>query len=423
MRLSRFELHNFKGIHNASFEWDDIVILIGENNAGKSSVLEALQCFLGGSQIKDEDLFCDRRTDGESGMELVGYFDQLTDEERAAPAVRGRMSADKWILKKRFWAEAGGAEGEKTWKEQYFSFSSAKLIEGWPEPDNVWSAFPGAFQELIADIPDRGARPNHQTREKLRELVYERRPDLVRLGEPAWNENPGGGGNWKSNANSILPRLIPVKAVHDAAAEAVSRDASAYGKIISLIVEKKMMQRPEVAGLKAHIESVLKLFRLNPEDPDAQAREIREVEDRINKRLNEVVGGIVSIETVDPDIRPVLLPSTTLMLRDRADAVKTSISHQGHGLQRSLIMTLLQILAEIQAESNATPAEGVPAGSPRAVILAVEEPELYMHPQMERKMRDALYRLASQAALKSSVQRTRRSFWIWPRSIEPLCEW
>ncbi|MHB8756361.1 MAG: ATP-dependent nuclease, partial [Candidatus Acidiferrales bacterium] len=71
--------------------------------------------------------------------------------------------------------------------------------------------------------------------------------------------------------------------------------------------------------------------------------------------------------------------------------------HQGHGLQRSLVMTLLQILAEIQTETapgqNDRAAFAIP---PRLVVLAVEEPELYMHPQMERKMRDVLYQLAEQ---------------------------
>ena len=43
MRLCRFEIRNFKGIQEASFEWDDIVVLIGENNAGKSTVLQALR--------------------------------------------------------------------------------------------------------------------------------------------------------------------------------------------------------------------------------------------------------------------------------------------------------------------------------------------------------------------------------------------
>jgi putative ATP-dependent endonuclease of OLD family len=178
----------------------------------------------------------------------------------------------------------------------------------------------------------------------------------------------------------------------------VSKDGSAYGKIVNLIVERQLMQRPEIVALRTQLENVLRLFRPDPENPQAQAQEIRDVEARINARLNEVVGGVVSIETAEPDIKPVLLPSTTLVLRDRHDAVKTPINHQGHGLQRTLVMTLLQILAEIQAEGQG--GEGGEVPRPRSVILAVEEPELYMHPQMERKMRDALYRLASQPGMQ-----------------------
>jgi predicted ATP-dependent endonuclease of OLD family len=156
-----------------------------------------------------------------------------------------------------------------------------------------------------------------------------------------------------------------------------------------------MMQRPEVLELKARFEEVLRLFRPDPEHPDRQAQEIRELEDRINSRLNEIIGGIVSIETTEPDIRPVLLPSTVLVLQDREDSVKTPVKHQGHGL----IMTLLQILAEVQTQPGDTP-EGEPIGFPRPIILAIEEPELYMHPQMQRKMRDTLYRIAGQPGIQ-----------------------
>src|SRR5260370_34061618 len=64
-------------------------------------------------------------------------------------------------------------------------------------------------------------------------------------------------------------------------------------------------------------------------------------------------------------------------------------------------MTLLQILAEIQVEGgeaeNSRNAHAIPS---RAVVLAVEEPELYMHPQMERRMRGVLYRLAAETSVE-----------------------
>lgn len=396
MRLCKFEVRNFKGIQDASFEWDDIIILIGENNAGKSTVLQALQWFRSGSQIKDDALFFDNLSDVEHAIELIGHFDQLTDEEKQAQAVRGRMNGEQWIIKKRFWTEPENEDGtERVWKELYYSYSSEEKFINWPEPDTSWNSFPQEYQDLIAMIPNRGSRPNSQTREQLRDLVKQNKLDLVGHTEISWIPNPGGGGNWKSNANSIIPRFILVKAVHDATDETISKEASSYGKIVNLIVEKKIMKRPEVIELRKQIETVLKLFRPDPEHPELQAEEIKEIQKRINDRLNEVVSGIASIKTSEPDIRPILLPSTTLVIKDREDSVETPVSHQGHGLQRTLIMALVQILTEIEAEPDL--GEEGKVISARPVILAIEEPELYMHPQMERKMRDALYKLASQS--------------------------
>ena len=401
MRLRKFEIHNFKGIESASFEWDDIVVLIGENNTGKSTILQALQCFLGGAQIKDRSLLFNTASDPTHPIELVGYFDQFSDLEKGALAVRGRMDDDSWIIKKCFWCESQEREQESTWKEQYYSFSSEETFSEWPENDNAWGNFPEEYQDLIQQLPNRSARPTNAAREALRDLARQDKPNLVGRTEAAWVQNPGGGGNWKSNANSILPRCILVKAVHDATDEAVSKEGSSYGKIVSLIVEKKLMQREEIQALKRSIDGVLKLFSPDPDHPDLQAVEVRDVQRRINERLNEVITGFVTIRTSAPEVEPMILPSTALTLRDRLDGVETSVGYQGHGLQRTLIMTLLQILAEIQSEPT-TPAEAEPASeSPaRSVILAIEEPELYMHPQMERKMRDTLYRLASQPGLQ-----------------------
>lgn len=395
MRICKFEIKNFKGIENASFEWDDIVVFIGENNSCKSTALQALQCFLGGTQLKDPSYFRDNLCDLEHAIELTAHFCQLSEIEHQAGAVRGRMTGDKWILKKKFWRES--QENEIVWREQYYSFSSQENFAEWPVNDNAWGNFPEIYQPLIAQLPERGPRPNNQSREQLRELVRQENPMLIVRSEPNWISNPGGGGNWKSNANSIIPRCVYVKAIHDATDEASSKEASSYGKIVSLVIEKRLMQRPEVIDLKDRIATVLRLFNPDPQHPEAQAEEIRDIENRINGRLNEIIAGTVAIKTSNVDVESMLLPSTYLVLKDRPEGVETTPTHQGHGLQRTLVMTLLQILAEIQLEALPAPEErrahGIPA---RSIVLAIEEPELYMHPQMERKMRDVLYRLARQ---------------------------
>ena len=126
MRLCKFEIKNFKGIEYATFDWDDLIVLIGENNVGKSCVLQALEWFLGGSQIRDSALFRNNESDEDHAIELTGHFDGLSDQEQQAHAVRGRMIEDQWIIRKTFWFDKDGAESARggPWKELYYSFST-----------------------------------------------------------------------------------------------------------------------------------------------------------------------------------------------------------------------------------------------------------------------------------------------------------
>lgn len=257
MRLCRFEVRNFKCVEYASLEWENLLVLIGENNAGKSTILSAFAAFLSGSAIKDSSLFRRHQIDAANAIELIGHFDQLSDEERSQVAVRGRMSGDRWILKKRYWFEAGEDGESGGWKEQLYSFSGTERFIDWPEADTTWAAFPADYEPLIASLPNPGTRPTNATREVLREAVRQQRPDLVTFDEPDWRPNPGGGGNWKSNANSILPRPILVRAVQEASDETNAKDASTYGKLVNLIVERSLAQRPEMARLQQALDDVL----------------------------------------------------------------------------------------------------------------------------------------------------------------------
>ncbi len=397
MRLRRFEVKNFKAIQNIAVDWDDILVLIGENNCGKSCVLLALSWFLGGGAIKDELLFHKYQTGPDHAIELIGYFDQLTDSDTDQVAVRGRTNQGEWALRKRFWFETGRGTGDEKagWREQLFSYSTQETFAQWPAADTSWNSFPADYQPLIQQIPNRPGRPNADAREALKRLVREQRPDMVGQAAPEWVANPGGGGNWKSNANSIIPRAIYVRAVHEATDETNAKDASTYGKLINLIVERQLSRRAEVQELQMALQGVMELFRPDEAHPEHQAEEIRALQERITQGLNDVIGGTALIKTQPLDLRSLLLPSTSLVIRDPHLGIETLVTHQGHGLQRTLIMTLLQVLAEVLVDTVEDTAADI-----RSTVLIIEEPELYMHPQMERRMRDVLYRLASQPGMQ-----------------------
>ncbi|MGA0583142.1 MAG: AAA family ATPase, partial [Castellaniella sp.] len=339
MQLCRFEIRNYKCIEYINLEWDDLLVLIGENNSGKSSVLSAIATFLSGSSIRDASLFRRHRTDSANAIELIGHFSNLTDEETSQVAVRGRMNGDCWTLKKCYWFEPGEDGESGGWKEQLYSFSGVEQFTGWPDQDTTWGAFPVDYQPIIESLSNRGSRPNASSRESLKAAVREQRPELVAVGAASWVPNPGGGGNWKSNANSILPRPILVKAVQEASDETNAKDASTYGKLINLIVERSLAQRPEMAALQTALDDVLALFRPDPANPLRQAQEVRDLQDRINQSLNEVVSGQALIRTEAPDLQSMVLPSTSLVIRDVQAEIDTEVDHQGHGLQRTLVIT------------------------------------------------------------------------------------
>ena len=51
MKISQVTIQNFRGIGSASLLFPDHVLLIGDNNTGKSTVLEAIDLVLGPDRL------------------------------------------------------------------------------------------------------------------------------------------------------------------------------------------------------------------------------------------------------------------------------------------------------------------------------------------------------------------------------------
>ena len=57
MKLSHLHVRNYRGLRDISIPLSSFVCLTGENNGGKSSVLQSLSLFLSGSALKATDYF------------------------------------------------------------------------------------------------------------------------------------------------------------------------------------------------------------------------------------------------------------------------------------------------------------------------------------------------------------------------------
>lgn len=134
---------------------------------------------------------------------------------------------------------------------------------------------------------------------------------------------------------------------------------------------------------------------------DARVRQQQVYEDKfeaqlktMTAQLNEVVtsytpGRAVSVTPAEVELKA---PRTTFDVSILDGATETAVERQGHGFQRTLLISALQLLAQ----SGAASADGV-------ICLAIEEPELFQHPIQAQTFAKVLRSLAEDADKRIQV--------------------
>jgi predicted ATP-dependent endonuclease of OLD family len=321
MKIRTATIKNFKCLGPEPVTIDlseDIVVLIGENNVGKSSVLAALNIFLSGAKSIDKDCFCNHKSDEANAIEITLEFDNLTEQDKQHPAVRSyawqKDGSDVWILKKKYYYAEGKAE------RTYFA---------------------------IVETEERA--------------------------------NPRG---LTTNCDDLFSdekmQKIYIEAIKDVSDTSGSNSKSAFGQIFNLMIQPELETKPEYRELENAVTAFKDLFQ-----GASRLGQVSALEGLLTGKIQRVINAATKIVVDTPSLST--LPTPKLLTNDNRE-INVLPEHQGHGLQRAVIFSLLEALAE--QHSPPTKLLG-----PRNLLL-VEEPEIYMHPQMERKIADTLYEIA-----------------------------
>jgi len=108
MRLAGILIKNYKCIGDVEcgIKIDEIVILIGQNNAGKSTILDAYEAFASSGKELDSSHFHNEDTSRQ--IEITGIFDSLTSEDedvvgkkwKYMDIIYGECIKVRWIWKR-----------------------------------------------------------------------------------------------------------------------------------------------------------------------------------------------------------------------------------------------------------------------------------------------------------------------------------
>lgn len=391
MKLAYIKIENFRGIDHLEISIKDYTTLIGPNNAGKSSILRAIYLLC---RTTAPDLEEFKGQDHSKAIVIEGIFDDLADWERNQPGVSGMICDDKLHIRLTATVDEKQAKPKvlkvidyKTRKEE---------IDGWGE---TWDELSEPLKSLGQPngIKNKSTFKTNAHKSQLRDLVRTYAPELVKVGEFEWTSE---SKSIDAALQQALPKAILIPAVHHVGDETKTSAKSALGELLNALIAPRIRLLAEYKEIEEKLQVLKdKMHGAN------QLPAIKLINDGITKGLKRVVDASSILRLGTPDLESALVSSVELRILD--GDVDTPVQLQGHGLQRSLIFALLETTAadlekskaeterEIRsAESSSADEEDDNEIHQRSLLLLFEEPELYIHPHLLRKLKDSLHELA-----------------------------
>jgi len=381
MKLKWLHIKNYRSCKDVRINIDSMQALVGSNNAGKSSIIRPLDLLFNPSTTKiDKETFWNG--DSELTIWIEAIFDKLSDAEKENEKLKPFLRPDDTfhIARSATWKieeseEEGSPEGDgKPVISQYFCKPMPKYewlqegqingnnIKEWLKDKDNLKVGDADFLEFVgASKPAVGV-----WKTKAKEFIEAHLADEDL--EDAWNENPQG---YAGVLKGTLPHFIFVPAVRDITDEAKVTKTNPFGKLLYAVLESVTAQQK--AELETTLEGLQK--RLNRIGGAERLESIVETEKKLNDVLKEYMSCDLEIEFQAPSVETLL--TTPQLFAD--DGFRNMVTNKGHGLQRAIIFSILRCYSELVT--------GIGEQKKKPMIFAVEEPELYMHPQAQRNIR------------------------------------
>ena len=391
MKLEKIIIKNFRRISIAEITLASSSFLIGPNNSGKTSVIDAIDALLSLKSEKVTEADFRQMDDGTRAdtLELTGVFTNISDEISQSRGFKGRV-----------------INGNFTYKKTYKLNTVGKpKIESFTFPYKLKEAFSGA--KKIQDLLDLGI-----TTEIIMDRLNKNGPD-EKLGknwekdfievldfeinqEPIAEENPGG---FPPNVNSKLPRIIRIPSLVSTS-DFDGNSKGLLSECLSLLFDDLLSQNllaNEIQDRLTELETQM--------NPATEGSLIKQLTIDINQIIASVFPSCgIEIKPNLQNLSDILKPKYEVSLFSN---VKTKIDKQGTGLIRTTAFAMLRYHSNLKVQKQL---------ETRPILVAFEEPEIYLHPSAANLLRDTIYSLGSTDQIICNTH----SPWMIDLTQEPL---
>lgn len=374
MKIQSARIKNFRTLKDVTIPFDSVTTLIGPNGAGKSTVLRALDWFFNGKPNSLTEKDCSFGATGDD-IEVQVTFASLTEKDREALgkyAPEGAVTFTAW--KRR---GPDGAESLSANSKSYVPFNAIRGKGSATEKK-------AAYNELRTSDTSLGL-PAWSSADAANQAMTAWESDHIdQLVEAPESLQTNFFGFNSGGKMSGLFDFVLVTADLRASEESIDGKSSIIGRILERSINR--------AAADEDIAKIVEEARAKQQQ--VYEDKFKEQLDVITTQLNKVVtayapGRTVTVSPVEVELKA---PRTTFDVTVLDGTTETAVDRQGHGFQRTLLISALQLLAQ----SGAASAEGV-------ICLAIEEPELFQHPIQAQAFAKVLRSLTEDADKRIQV--------------------
>ncbi|MHB1956805.1 MAG: AAA family ATPase, partial [Sulfobacillus sp.] len=385
MRLESISISNFKGLRSVVFEPTSFGCLVGENNAGKSSVLQAIVYGLNRPAQLPISLFYDPALP----IDFILGFSGVTDEhlQRLVDEHRSKIVAividDKLTFKIRY------RPHEKVEitilrlvpvELRYRKETIDATLAG-KRGAAIRNAVAEHYPEFIIDLPE---LPNITS---AKTYLHNRIAELPRAAfEQAEGPLPSG---ITASITALLPEPIYIPAVKNLSDDLKTTQSTSFGRLLGLLLED---MTPDLVVVNESLAALNLLFNRvieNGQEVDRRHRMLQDLEGLLESLLSQNFPRVrVELKIPPPELKTILNAAQIFI----DDGSRDLVDNKGDGIKRSLTFALLQAYVMHVAQRRQIEAQDGIAQRP--LIFLFEEPELYLHPKSQRILFNTLAQIS-----------------------------
>lgn len=365
MIISKIYIKNFRGYKEQTiYLHDNLNVIIGKNDVGKSTILEALEIFFNNETVKIDvsDLSKKRNQDTDTDITIQVSFQMLAGKSYTIDTIPTYLSneylldSDKYLTIRKVWSASVQTITAKSLK--------TFIVADYPQAKFTTPLVNKKITELKKDLI--GFNNSHDTDSVNKTISSHIRQAIYDFSD--------------IQVSDLSETLIPIdaedgKKIYDA----IKNDFPLYF-LFKADRENKDSDSEVQSPLKAITKSILATMQTQLEELKAQVvNATEEVGHRTIAKLREM----------NPEIADELIPNVTTKAWDTLfsftfeDEDGIPINKRGSGVRRLILLNYFRAEAENRRTND------------RTVIYALEEPETAQHPDWQIMLYKALVELSN----------------------------